>query len=108
MSVYLLQIPNYLNWLCNYEDFPNDLQRAELISEVVWVQDGVSLTLDGSQDDAGVVVGDDVGITILGFIHLQVGVLPGELLARINGLVVEKGEGRKAEHGETKLKEQKQ
>lgn len=46
----------------------------------------MSLTLDGSQDDAGVVVGDDVGVTIFGLVHLQVGVFPGELLARINRL----------------------
>lgn len=46
----------------------------------------VSLTLDGSQDDAGVVIGDDVGVTIFGLVHLQVGVFPGELLARIDRL----------------------
>lgn len=46
----------------------------------------MSLTLDGSQDDAGVVVGDDVGVTIFGLVHLQVGVFPGELLAWINRL----------------------
>lgn len=46
----------------------------------------VSLTLDGSQDDAGVVVGDDVGVTIFGLVHLQVGVFPGELLAWIDRL----------------------
>lgn len=47
----------------------------------------MSLTLDGSQDDAGVVVGDDVGVTIFGLVHLQVGVFPGELLAWINRLM---------------------
>lgn len=46
----------------------------------------MSLTLDGSQDDAGVVVGDDVGVTIFGLVHLQVGVFPGELLAWIDRL----------------------
>lgn len=33
------------------------------------------------------VVGDDVGVTIFGLVHLQVGVFPGELLARIDGLM---------------------
>lgn len=32
------------------------------------------------------VVGDHVCIAVFGFIHFQVGVLPGELLPRINGL----------------------
>lgn len=41
------------------------------------------------------VVGDDVGVTILGLVHLQVGVLPGELLAWINRLM---GVQRQAEH----------
>lgn len=54
----------------------------------------MSLTLDGSQDDAGVVVGDDVGVTIFGLVHLQVGVFPGELLAWIDGLM---GEGAEAD-----------
>lgn len=53
----------------------------------VWVW--VSLTLDGSQDNAGVVVGDDVGVSIFGLVHLQVGVFPGELLAWINRLMWE-------------------
>lgn len=47
----------------------------------------VGLTFDGRQDDTGVVVGDDVGVTIFGLVHLQVGVFPGELLARIDGLM---------------------
>lgn len=48
---------------------------------------GRGLTIDGSQDDTGVVVGDDVGVTIFGLVHLQVGVFPGELLAWIDGLM---------------------
>ena len=44
------------------------------------------LTVDGGQDDAGVVVGDDVGVTIFGLVHLQVGMFPGELLAWIDRL----------------------
>lgn len=32
------------------------------------------------------VVGNDVSIAVLGLVHLQVGVLPGELLTRVNGL----------------------
>lgn len=51
----------------------------------------VGLTFDGSQDDTGVVVGDDVGVTIFGLVHLQVGVFPGELLARIDGLMRDRG-----------------
>lgn len=47
----------------------------------------VGLTVDGRQDDTRVVVGDDVGVTIFGLVHLQVGVFPGELLARIDGLM---------------------
>jgi hypothetical protein len=33
-----------------------------------------------------VIVGDDVSIAVLGLVHLQVGVLPGKLLTRVNGL----------------------
>lgn len=43
-------------------------------------------TFNGQQDDARVVVGDHVGVTVLGLVHFEVGVLPGELLARVNGL----------------------
>lgn len=32
------------------------------------------------------VVGDDVGVSVLWFVDLQVGVLPGELLTRVDGL----------------------
>lgn len=49
-------------------------------------------TFDGCQDYAGVVVGDDVGVAVLGFVDLQVGMLPGELLTRIDGLWKEKTE----------------
>lgn len=44
------------------------------------------LTVNRCQNDPGVVIGDDIGVAILGFIDLQVGVLPGELLSRIDGL----------------------
>lgn len=43
-------------------------------------------TFDGQQDDARVVVGDHVGVAVFGLVHFQVGVLPGELLAGVNGL----------------------
>lgn len=43
-------------------------------------------TFDGLEDDTRVVVGDDVGIAVFGLVHFQVGVLPCELLARIDGL----------------------
>ena len=42
------------------------------------------LTFNGDQDDPRVVVRDDVSVAVLGLVDLQVGVLPGELLARIN------------------------
>lgn len=48
------------------------------------------LTFNWSQNDAGVVIGDDVGVAVLGFVDLQVGVLPGELLSWIDGLQEEK------------------
>lgn len=32
------------------------------------------------------VVGDHVCVTVFGLVHFQVGVLPGELLTRVNGL----------------------
>ena len=48
-------------------------------------------TFDGLEDDAGVVVCDDVGVAVLGLVHLQVGMFPRELLAWINGL---QGKGR--------------
>lgn len=64
---------------------------SELSSSLRWrwcrIQGWVSLTLNRSQDDAGVVVGDDVGVTIFGLVHLQVGVFPGELLAWIDRLI---------------------
>lgn len=47
------------------------------------------------------VVGDDVGVTIFGLVHLQVGMFPGELLAWIDRLT---GEGRQAKHAHTKKK----
>jgi hypothetical protein len=33
-----------------------------------------------------VVIGNDVGVTVLGLVHLQVGVLPRELLPGVDGL----------------------
>lgn len=44
------------------------------------------LTVNWSQYDTGVVIGDDVGVAILGFVDFQVRVLPGELLSWIDGL----------------------
>lgn len=43
-------------------------------------------TVDSREQDPGVVVGDDVGVAVLWFVDLQVGVLPGELLTRVDGL----------------------
>lgn len=44
------------------------------------------LTFYGSQDDSGVVVRYDVSVAVFGLVDLQVRVLPGELLTRIDGL----------------------
>lgn len=43
-------------------------------------------TIDGGEHHPGVVIGDDVCIAVLWFVHFHVGVLPGELLARVDGL----------------------
>lgn len=48
------------------------------------------LTFNWCQNDTGVVIGDDVGVAVLGFVDLQVGMLPGELLSWIDGLQEEK------------------
>lgn len=50
----------------------------------------IILTFNWSQNDTGVVIGDDVGVAVLGFVDLQVGVLPGKLLSWIDGLQEEK------------------
>lgn len=51
-------------------------------------------TFDGLEDDAGVIVGDDVGVAVFGLVYFQVGVLPRELLAWIDGLVGRSGRGQ--------------
>lgn len=66
----------------------------------------MSLTLDGSQDDTGVVVGDDVGVTIFGLVHLQVGVFPGELLPWIDRLM--RGRGRQNMHTQRRMHTKKE
>lgn len=45
-----------------------------------------ALTIDGGEHHSGVVVGNDVCIAVLWLVDFHVGVLPGKLLARINGL----------------------
>lgn len=61
----------------------------------------MSLTFDWSQDDSRVVIGDDVGVTIFGLVHLQVGMFPGELLAWIDRLTEEGAEtGKTCTHKE--------
>ena len=42
--------------------------------------------LHWGEDDAGVVVGDHVGVAVLGFVGLEVRVVPCELLARLDRL----------------------
>lgn len=44
------------------------------------------LTLNAGENDPGMVVGNDIGVAILWFIHLQVGVLPCELLPGVDRL----------------------
>lgn len=51
-----------------------------------------SHTFNRQQNDPGMVIGDHIGVPVLGFVHLQVGVLPSELLTRVNGL---EGRGEK-------------
>ena len=51
-----------------------------------------ALTVHGGQNHAGVVVGDDVCVAVLWLVYLHVGVLPGKLLARIDGLREQEGE----------------
>lgn len=61
----------------------------------------LGVTFDGLQDDSGVVVGDDVGIAVLGLVHLQVGMFPRKLLAWVDGLQgrVEAQSGRGVRRG---------
>lgn len=58
------------------------------VIDEIWVgrSEWWTLTVHGGQHDSGVIVGDDVGVAVFRFVHLHVGVLPGELLTRINGL----------------------
>lgn len=58
---------------------------------------GAGLTINGSQDDPGVVVGDDVGVAIFGLVHLQVGVFPGELLAWVDRLMTVPRPGKRGQ-----------
>lgn len=61
---------------------------------------GGTLTIDGGEHHPGVVVGDDVCVAVLWFIHFHVGVLPGELLARVDGLEQRRQDvGRGGERG---------
>lgn len=45
------------------------------------------LTLNAGENDPGVVVRDDISVAILWFVHLQVGVLPRELLPGVDRLL---------------------
>lgn len=71
------------------------------------VRGWVSLTVNGSQDDTGVVVGDDVGITIFGLVHLQVGMFPGELLPWIDRLT-RVGSSRQNMHTQGRMHKKKE
>lgn len=48
-------------------------------------------TVNSREQDSGVVVGDHVGVAVLWFVDLQVGVLPRELLTRVDGLRSRRG-----------------
>lgn len=48
-------------------------------------------TVDSGEQDSGVVVGDHVGVAVLWFVDLQVGVLPRKLLTRVDGLWSRRG-----------------
>lgn len=52
-----------------------------------WLSEGLSaLTINRGEHHSGVVIGDDVCIAVLWLVDFHVGVLPGKLLAWINGL----------------------
>lgn len=53
-----------------------------------------ALTINGGEHHSGVVVGNDVCIAILWLVDFHVGVLPGKLLAWINGLWERAGKKR--------------
>lgn len=59
---------------------------AESIQEFGGEDVGGRRTINSREQDSGVVVGNHVGISVLWFVHLQVGVFPRELLTGVNGL----------------------
>lgn len=62
------------------------------------------LTIDGGKDDSRMVVGNDICVAVFGLVHLQVGILPCELLSRVNGLPgTEKAGGVRSEPRDTHL-----
>lgn len=66
--------------------FPSDFtDEPKLSSQRQWVS--ACLTVNAGQHDPGVVVRDDISIAVLWFVDLQVGILPGELLAGVNRLM---------------------
>lgn len=60
-------------------------------------------TFDGQEDDTRVVVGDHVGVAVLGLVHFEVGMFPRELLARVDGLQ-ESGNGRVRQEKKQQIK----
>lgn len=46
----------------------------------------MGLTLNAGEYNPGVIIGNDVSVAVLWFVDLQVGVLPCELLTRVDGL----------------------
>lgn len=66
--------------------FPSDFtDEPKLSSRRQWIS--ACLTVNAGQHDPGVVVRDDISIAVLWFVDLQVGILPGELLAGVNRLI---------------------
>lgn len=54
------------------------------------------LTINRGEHHSGVIIGDDVCIAVLWLVDFHVGVLPGKLLAWINGLL-ESRDGKRGE-----------
>lgn len=70
-----------------------------------WLSKGLSgfrwaLTINRSEHHPGVVIGNNVCIAVLRLVDFHVGVLPGKLLAWINGLWKRAGKNREADRRE--------
>lgn len=61
-------------------------KRTINLRTVVDYSQRTGVTFNSRQEDSGMVIGDDISISVLWFVDLQVRMLPSELLARIDGL----------------------